>query len=188
MRSNKETKDYFLTSKRLGFRKWRDEDFDLAFKLWGNPEVTKFIDCRGNLTLKEVRELLSNEIENEKKYNVQYWPIFFLDMNEFIGCCGLRPYDLVKNIYEIGAHILPQHWRNGYALEAARTVIDFGFDFLKCSALFAGHNPNNTASRKLLEKLGFTYIRDEYYPPTGLNHPSYLLTKKAYVSLKQGVQ
>ena len=188
MRSNIKTTDYFLTSKRLGFREWSDRDFDFAIKLWGNPEVTKFIDARGKLTEKEVKTLLSNEIENQKNYGVQYWPIFLLDTHEFIGCCGLRPYDLANNVYEIGAHILPKHWRNGYALEAARTVIDFGFNTMKCSALFSGHNPNNTASKKLLEKLGFTYIRDEYYPPTGLNHPSYLLNKEDYVISKHGVQ
>ena len=148
--------------------------------MWGNPEVAKFIFARGNLTEKEVRELLSNEIENDKKFNVQYWPIFLLYTNEFIGCCGLKPYDLTKNVYEIGAHILQQQWRNGYALESTRTVIDFGFNFMKISAIFAGHNPINTASKKLLEKLGFAYIRDEYYPPTGLNHPSYLLNKVNY--------
>ena len=111
--------------------------------------------------------------------------IFLLSTNEHIGCCGLRPYDQEKFIYEIGAHILPKHWRNGYALEASRCVIDYAFNALNVSALFAGHNPKNHASKKLLEKLKFNYIRDEFYEPTGLKHPSYFLTKKNYESLKQ---
>ena len=85
----------------------------------------------------------------------------------------------------LSAHILPKHWRNGYALEACCSVIDYAFKVLNCTALFAGHNPKNNASKRLLEKLNFKYIRDEYYAPTGLNHPSYLLTKKEYESLKQ---
>jgi len=44
---------------------------------------------------------------------------------------------------------------------------------LDANGLFAGHNPNNTNSRKVLEKLGFTYVGDEFYEPTGLYHPSY---------------
>ncbi|MGH7594733.1 MAG: GNAT family N-acetyltransferase [bacterium] len=59
--------------------------------------------------------------------------------------------------------------------KAARAVIKYSFDELKAKALFAGHNPKNEASRLLLEKLGFQYTHDEYYPPTGLKHPSYLL-------------
>ncbi len=150
--------------------------------MWGTPEVTKFIDARGKLTREQVRELLSKEIETQKSFNVQYWPIFLLNTNEHIGCCGLRPYDLMNKIYEIGAHILPKHWRKGYAYEASRRVIDYAFNNLNFSALFAGHNPKNNSSKRLLEKLNFNYVRHEYYAPTGLNHPSYLLTKEEYVT------
>jgi RimJ/RimL family protein N-acetyltransferase len=182
VRSTNKTTKYFLTTKRLGFRYWKEDDFDLADNLWGNPEVTKLIDARGKLNHKEVKELLFKEIETQKSFGVQYWPIFLLNTNEHIGCCGLRPYDPNKFIYEIGAHILSNHWRNGYALEATRCVIEYAFNVLNYSALFAGHNPENNASKKLLEKLRFNYIRDEYYEPTGLNHPSYLLTKEEYVT------
>ncbi len=184
MESNKKTTTYFLTSKRLGFRRWEVEDLDLALNLWGNPEVTNFIDARGKLNREEVKKLLTKEIATQKSFGIQYWPIFLLTTNELVGCCGLRPYDQEKIIYEIGAHILPKHWRNGYAVEASRFVIDYAFNALNCSTLFAGHNPNNYASKKLLEKLKFNYIRDEYYEPTGLNHPSYLLTKEEYVTWK----
>ena len=185
MDHNIKTTEYFLTSKRLGFRKWREEDIDLALKLWGDPEVTIFIDARGKLTHEEVSELLSKEIETHKTFGIQYWPIFLLNTHEHIGCCGLRPYNPTKNIFEIGVHILPEHWRHGYALEASRCVIEYAFKVINCSALFAGHNPKNDASKKLLEKLNFDYIRDEFYAPTGINHPSYLLYKNDYETLKQ---
>jgi hypothetical protein len=45
-------------------------------------------------------------------------------------------------------------------------------------ALFAGHNPNNEKSGMLLGKLGFEYTHDEFYEPTGLQHPSYLLKRE----------
>jgi hypothetical protein len=44
----------------------------------------------------------------------------------------------------------------------------YAFDNLKATDIFAGHNPNNTNSKKILERLGFHYICDEYYAPTGL--------------------
>jgi RimJ/RimL family protein N-acetyltransferase len=72
------------------------------------------------------------------------------------------------------------HWRCGYASEAACAVIEYAFKKLKANGLFAGHNPRNEASRCLLEKLGFHYTHDEYYPPTGLNYPSYLLKADEY--------
>lgn len=44
---------------------------------------------------------------------------------------------------------------------------------MKVKALIAGHHPENKASANLLSKLGFKYIGDKYYEPTGLYHPSY---------------
>lgn len=109
----------------------------------------------------------------QKEFQVQYWPLFDLKSEEFIGCCGLRPYDSEKNIYEIGIHIKSDYWGHGYASEAATAVILYAFDQLKADNLFAGHNPQNIASKNLLKKLGFIYSHNEFYEPTGLNHPSY---------------
>ena len=170
--------EYFLRTKRLGFRRWRDEDFELALGLWGDPKVTELIDARGTLTPAHVRERLDQEIAHELFYRVQYWPVFRLDDHAHVGCCGLRPRSPAQRVYEIGFHIRSSHWRQGYALEAARAVVTHAFYALGASALFAGHTPRNDASRRLLEKLGFEYQRDEFYPPTGLNHPSYLLRAK----------
>jgi ribosomal-protein-alanine N-acetyltransferase len=173
---------YFLSTERLGFRLWREEDFELARGLWGDLAVTRLIDARGQLTDEQVRQKLRQEIATAAEYGVQYWPIFLLSTGEHIGCCGLRPYDLVQGIYEIGFHIRSQEWGQGYATEAARAVIKFAFADLNVNALFAGHNPQNTVSGKLLEKLGFHYTHDEFYEPTGLNHPSYLFTEKDYAA------
>lgn len=100
--------------------------------------------------------------------------------NAHIGCAGLRPYDLPDHILEIGFHIKPLYWRQGYAAEAALCVMDYAFKNLGTAALFAGHNPENLASKKILARLGFRYTHDEYYEPTGLYHPSYLLTAEEY--------
>ena len=172
---------YFLTSKRLGFRLWKNDDFQLAKNLWGNYEVSKFIDSRGKLNNAQISDKIEKEIESQKAYGIQYWPIFLISNNEHIGCCGLRPYDTDKRINEIGVHIIPDYWRKGFATEAINTVTEYAFNKLKVTALFAGHNPVNNSSRNLLLKLGFRYTHDEFYPPTGLNHPSYLLTAEEYL-------
>jgi RimJ/RimL family protein N-acetyltransferase len=173
-----DSKKYFIITNRLGFRRWREDDLPLALGLWGDYEVTKLIDARGQLTTNQVQDRLIKEIATEKEYGVQYWPIFLRETGEHVGGCGLRPYDLAKGTYEIGFHIRSAHWRCGYATEAARAVMKFAFNELKAKALFAGHNPKNVASRALLEKLGFRYARDEYYPLIGLKPPSYLLNDR----------
>lgn len=91
-----------------------------------------------------------------------------------IGCCGLRPYKDRK--YELVFHLRSKFWKQGYAFESATAVIDYAFTVLKVEKLFAGHHPQNIASQKILSQLGFHYIGNEFYEPTGLYHPSYELT------------
>jgi ribosomal-protein-alanine N-acetyltransferase len=176
---------YFLATKRLGFRVWSEDDFELALGLWGDPEVTKLIDARGKLSEDQVRERLSQEISTARLHGVQYWPIFLLENDEHVGCCGLRPYDESRGIMEIGFHIGSKHWGRGYATEATRAMMVYAFERLKVTGLFAGHNPKNEASRHILGKLGFRYTHDELYRPTGLEHPCYLLMAGEYYELSR---
>ncbi len=174
---------YFLTTERLGFRWWVESDLDLALGLWGDPEVTRLIVASGTLSNEQVRERLQHEIATAQSHGMQYWPIFLVEDGEHVGCCGLRPYDPSRGILEVGVHIRSGHWNRGYALEATRAVMAYAFDTLSAAALFAGHNPTNVGSRRLLTKLGFRYTHDEFYEPTGLHHPSYLLTAEEFARL-----
>ena len=165
----------FLRTERIQFRPWSPDDLPLALELWGDPKVTAMIDARGQLSEEQVRERLTREIATMDAHGVQYWPMFLLADGEFVGCCGLRPYKLEEGIYELGVHLRSQYWGRGYAMEACRAVVEYAFQELGAAGLFAGHNPNNERSRRLLEKLGFRYTHDELYPATGLRHPSYVL-------------
>ena len=167
------TRTFHITTKRIGFSKWTSDDHLLAEQLWGDPEVTRYICASGIFSKEDIEARLAKEIENDLAHGMQYWPIFELASGELIGCCGLRPYN--ENIYEIGFHLRPKFWRQGFAVEAANAVIEHAFTKLHAEGLFAGHNPNNIASKHVLGKLGFQYIRDEFYAPTGLYHPSYEL-------------
>lgn len=164
---------YFLKTERLGFSEWMENDLPLAVKLWGNEEVTRYICADGRFGQSDISARLAKEIENNRRFHVQHWPIFTLSSGELVGCCGLRPHG--DNKYELGFHLLPEFWGQGYATEGAKRVIEYAFSVLKAESFFAGHNPNNKASAKVLHKLGFSYIGDEFYEPTGLYHPSYEL-------------
>lgn len=165
---------FFLKTHRIGFSEWVQDDMDLAESLWGNPEVTRYICANGIFSMEDIINRLNTEISNGLAYRVQYWPIFERRTNIFIGCCGLRPHKADE--YEIGFHLLPAFWGKGCATESAKAVIGYAFTVLQAKKLFAGHNPYNTKSQKVLNKLGFIYIGDKFYEPTGLYHPSYELS------------
>jgi len=164
---------------RLWFRTWREDDFPLAIALWGDPHVTAFIG--GPFSDDQIRQRLEKEIALQRDHRLQYWPIFLREGLAHVGCCGLRPYDSKQGIMEIGFHLRPEHWGKGLAIEAARAVMAYAFGPLRAKALFAGHHPDNDASRKAVQRLGLRYTHDQLYPPTGRNHPSYLLTREEYL-------
>ena len=143
-------------------------------ELWGDAKVSSLIG--GPFTPEEVRARLDQEIEWMIAYGVQYWPIFLLRNDELAGCAGLRPYRSEEKVFEMGVHLRPEHWGQGLAQEAGRAVIAIAFKTLGAKALFAGHHPANAASRRLIERLRFRFTHEDFYAPTGLKHPSYLLT------------
>ena len=171
-------RNYFMQSERIGFSIFTKEDLNLAIQLWTNEKVCEYICATKIFSNEEIKERLNFEISNQESYNVQYWPIFLLESNKFMGVCGLRPYDISGNIYEIGIHLCEEYWSKGYALEAVLKVMDYACNTLKIKRLYAGHNPNNIKSRNILTRLGFQYYKEEYYKPTGLMHPSYLYKYK----------
>jgi RimJ/RimL family protein N-acetyltransferase len=167
---------YFLTTARLGFGRWEPGDVALALGLWGDADVTRFIG--GPLSGDAVERRLQAEIAMLRDYGVQYWPIFLAAGGTHAGCAGLRPYRPEDRVYELGFHLRRAFWGQGFATEAAEAVVAYAFATVGAQALFAGHHPDNAVSRRVLEKIGFCFTHDEFYPPTGLRHPSYLLARR----------
>ena len=166
---------FFLKTTRVAFRCWRRDDLPLAMALWGDPAVTKYLG--GPFSPEQVHERLETEIANMGAHGIQYWPIFLLPAFVHIGCCGLRPRKPEEGIYELGVHLRQPYWGMGLAEEAASAAARYAFEVLQAQELFAGHHPDNAASRRMLEKSGFIYSHDELYPPTGEMHPGYVMKR-----------
>lgn len=73
-----------------------------------------------------------------------------------IGGVGLR-FEPVHDSAELGYWIGVPYWGNGYATEAARALLDYGFETLKLNRIFASHFKPNAASGRILRKLGMLH-------------------------------
>ena len=174
-------------TKRLTFRAWvAESDSELARALWGDSRVTELIG--GPFDEPAVAERLAAECQRFQDEGVQYWPVFLRDTESesgfgpHVGAVGLRRYSGdapsrtgLSSVFEVGFHLRPEHWGKGLATEAAAAVLECAFTEINVDAVFAGHHPHNKKSPRVLRKLGFTFTHEEYYPPTGLMHPSYIL-------------
>ena len=166
-----------MRSERLGFGVWTQDDGALATAIWGDPDVTRLTG--GPFAPWQVEARLANEISNGLDHGIQYWPLFRLDTAEHVGCCGLRPRTGDDAVFELGFQLRRASWGQGYASEAARTVIAWAAT-RRVTALIAGHHPLNHASGAALRRLGFNYTHDELYPPTGHMEPGYRLGLKSH--------
>lgn len=75
---------------------------------------------------------------------------------KLIGAVGLH-LDLNNNKAEIGYWLGKSFWNKGYASEALKAIITFGFEELKLNKIHASHFHHNPASGKVLEKNGFVF-------------------------------
>lgn len=76
--------------------------------------------------------------------------------NEFIGCCSLNPQSDVYRINaEVGYWIGEPYWRNGYATETVKLLVEMAFNQLGMQRVYANIFEYNMASMKVLEKVGF---------------------------------
>jgi RimJ/RimL family protein N-acetyltransferase len=165
-----------IATARLVMQEWTPEDLDDALRLWSDAEVMALLG--GPLDRAAVGERVAREIATAQRYGFQYWKVVSRDGGAFVGCCGLKPGEwLGHEIVECGFHLMKAWWGGGYASEAAGAVARWTFGTLGRDRLYAGHHPENRASQRVLQKLGFQRIGEKFYPPTGLIHPWYELLR-----------
>ena len=73
---------------------------------------------------------------------------------QLIGNCGIRQEAMGEPQADIGYELAPDHWGHGYATEAARAIVEFGFTQLKVHRIWSWCIADNTASARVLERLG----------------------------------
>lgn len=140
-----------LKTKRLILRKWKISDAEELTKLWNDKEITKWIEgIPYPCDLKKIKSLLRG---NEKG---AYYFAIFTD-KKLIGSIWFRHIDSEYNyeLAELGLWIGKSFWGKGYALEASKKLIEWGFKNLKLRKIFAKVNIENNASKELMKKIGF---------------------------------
>lgn len=117
------------------------------------------------------------EMRRQERLGFCYWPMELLEDRGFAGVCGLRPFHDSMTVLEVGVHVHPRLWSQRIGEEAARAVIDYGFDTLHAKALTAGHGPGHANSQQLIERLGFRFTHEEPWGVDGILHPFYELRR-----------
>jgi len=142
-----------LETKRLFIVLITDKDIEQIHSLHCTKEIAKFntLGIPTNLSITE--KLLENVLaENDLEYG---WTIWLKETNQFIGELGLG-LSPEKDRGEIHYSLIPDVWGNGYAAEAVKQIIDFGFETLGLNKIEANTATENHRSIKVLERAGMT--------------------------------
>jgi [ribosomal protein S5]-alanine N-acetyltransferase len=108
------------------------------------------------------------------------FPVFLRKTGEFIGTCGLEPFELATQPeVELGYRLCLKHWGRGYATEAAVAVLRYGFDVLHLQKIVAFALPQNVASLRILEKVGAVYLHE--FVHTNLTHRLYDIPRSRFI-------
>jgi RimJ/RimL family protein N-acetyltransferase len=140
------------------------KDADFILELLNTPGWLKHIGDRGIHDLDQAETYLQQKvIPNYEKFGFGFYVVERLSDSVRVGNCGL-----VKRLgldhVDIGYSLLTQFEGQGYAIEAASAVLDYGFSRLKLNPIQAITTVDNTPSIKVLEKLGMTCIGTVHLP------------------------
>jgi ribosomal-protein-alanine N-acetyltransferase len=153
---------YPLRTARLVLRDFRESDFVDVHAYGSDPEVARYMPWGPN-TPDQTREFLGRaETQRNASPRLDFGlAIERLAGGDVIGSIGLHLRDEPNRTGEIGYCLHRTHWRAGLATEAARALIDVSFRALDLHRVFATCDVRNTASFRVMEKLGMR--REAYF-------------------------
>ncbi|WP_091601225.1 GNAT family N-acetyltransferase [Arthrobacter koreensis] len=149
---------------RLRFRDMTPEDLDLMAGLLGDPEVMTYYPAPK--TRDESAKWIAWNEANYARHGYGLWIVETHD-GEFLGDCGLTWQKINgENIeLEVGYHVRADRQGRGYATEAAAACRDFARETLQAPRLVALIHPENTASKRVAEKLGMAPVDEDFGGP-----------------------
>lgn len=146
-----------LQTDRLVLRRITVEDAEFILELVNEPSFLQYIGDRGVRNLDDAREYIrAGPVASYEEHGFGLYLTALKESGVSIGICGLLKRESLDDV-DIGFAFLPRHWSNGYGLESASAVMEYGRATLGLRRIVAITAPDNHASIKLLEKLGMRF-------------------------------
>jgi len=148
-----------LETQRLIIRELKVDDAQFILTLLNEPSFLRYIGDKEVRNLDDARRyILSGPVASYERHGFGLFRVELKDSHIPIGMCGLLKREELPDP-DIGFAFLPDFWNRGYAFEAAAAVLNYARQRLKLDRILAIVNPDNDASIKLLQKLGFKFER-----------------------------
>lgn len=160
-----------LNTENLILRRLKTTDFEDMYEYAKIPSVTDFLTWHPHPDSDYTRRYLQAVQGQYSRGEFFDWAVILKSNGKMIGTCGFTSFDEQNNAGEIGYVINPNYAGKGYATEATKQVVKFGFLTLNLHRVYAKYIDGNNASRRVMEKCGMSYegcakssmyIKDKY--------------------------
>jgi RimJ/RimL family protein N-acetyltransferase len=148
-----------LTTVRLELSELQPHDAPFILELLNEDGFLRFIGDKGVRTLAEARQyILTGPIDSYRRHGFGLLLTRLRHDGTPIGICGLVKRDTLPDV-DVGYAFLERHCSKGYAVEAARAVLDHARDSLGLTRVVAITSLDNHGSMAVLKKIGLTFER-----------------------------
>lgn len=150
-----------LETNRLVMRPWLQSDAPSLFNLASNPAVGPMAGWPPHESAEASATVIATVLSGPETYAV-----VLKSSGELVGCAGFNSGEaanmpLAGDELELGYWIGEPYWGCGYATEAAQAMVERGFSDLRLAGIHAAYFDGNQQSKRVLEKLGFSYLHTE---------------------------
>jgi RimJ/RimL family protein N-acetyltransferase len=156
----------FAETERLVLREMLPEDLDGMFELDSDPEVHRYLGNKPVTDKKESEEMISFVRQQYETHGIGRWAVIDKKTNEFMGWAGLKYITELtnnhRNYYDLGYRLIRRYWGQGIASEAALISLEYAFNELKLTELYAAAC-ENAGSNHILKKIGMKLVETFYY-------------------------
>ncbi len=147
-----------IETRRLVLREFEKGDWKEIQQYASDPIVVRYLPWGPNRPGQTKSFLKLHKKDRKEKPRTQYELAVHLKSGDrLIGGCGIRIRNLEFGEADIGYCFNRRYWNKGYATEAARALVRFGFSKLKLHRIKATCYPRNKASARVLQKAGMRY-------------------------------
>lgn len=145
-----------LETQRLSLRRIGLADTDALFDLYSTDAVAQYLDIDTLTDRAGAVELAEFFVRSYDEQFALRWGITLRGIDHLIGTCVYNGLDAEHRRAELGYDLLPACWSQGIMGEALQAALRYAFDVMELNRIEAVTSPDNTRSRALLAKLGFT--------------------------------
>jgi RimJ/RimL family protein N-acetyltransferase len=152
-----------IETERLRLRMYTPEDADEQLRITGDEEFRRYFPAHFfKPTRDRVLVNIGRILEHWNQLGFGYWAMELKGEARMVGYCGLRHLTATREV-ELLYGVERAQWGKGLTTEAARASLRFGFEEMKFGRIMAVTDPLNVGSRRVMEKSGLKYERDDVY-------------------------